>query len=83
MQTHIRTNDGVADRLEAVLALDPRVPFGTFGFRISGGEITLFGTVATVDERAAIYEAIDDFPVLKDIDDQLVGGTGMTMPMAA
>ncbi|RYE85555.1 MAG: BON domain-containing protein [Hyphomicrobiales bacterium] len=71
MTNDIRATDAIAARLEQALAADPAVPFGTIRFRLAGRRITLLGSVATLDEKAAIYAAIDDFASIRDIDDRL------------
>ena len=84
-KAEIRANDNAADRLEQALAGHPGVPFDTIGFRLNGRRIELIGHVGSLDEKAAIYEVIDDFALIRDIDDrlQVAMPTPMDLPLAA
>ncbi len=66
-----RTDDAIADRFELALASHPGVPFGRIAFRVEAGTVVLMGSTTTLDERAAIYEVIEDFAVLEHVDDRL------------
>lgn len=79
--TTLRANDCISDYFEAALACRDDVPFGAVGFRIDGSRITLFGALDSVEEKAAIYEIIDDFTMLRDIDDRLL--LPIALPLAA
>lgn len=79
MNTKTRTDDAIADRLELALASHPGVPFGNIEFRIEAGTVVLIGSTATLDERTAIYEVIDDFPMLEHVDDRLYPATELRL----
>lgn len=66
-----RYDDAIADRFELALASAALVPFGSIQFRLQGGTITLMGSTASPEQRAAIYDVIEDFPMLVSVDDRL------------
>jgi hypothetical protein len=67
----IRVTDNLADGLEQAFAANPAIPLDTIHLRFDGSCLVLLGTVASIDEKAAIYETIDDFAIVRDIDDRL------------
>ncbi len=69
--TDIRVTDNLADGIEQAFAANPAIPFDTIRLRLDGSRIVLLGTVASIDEKTAIYETIDDFANVRDIDDRL------------
>jgi osmotically-inducible protein OsmY len=64
-------DEGISSQLEQALWHHPDAPLGTVELRVEGSRVVLLGSVASIHEKAAIYEAIDDFIGLKDIDDRL------------
>jgi hypothetical protein len=69
--TDIRVTDNLADGLEQTFAANPAIPIDTIRLTFDGSCVVLLGTVASIDEKAAIYETIDDFTIVRDIDDRL------------
>jgi hypothetical protein len=67
----IRVTDNLADGLEQAFAANPVIPLDTIRLRFDGSCLVLLGTVASMDEKAALYETIDDFAIIRDIDDRL------------